>query len=266
MANFTDSSATITKILGSAAIVGVLCGGGAWVVASFMTDAPQRSDFVQPVSTHRGIAEVTIHDPGNVLSSDEESRLKRGAARIEAPEVVQKLHYFVFAKNHENVNDSVEEFLREKPPNLIRDEKFADDTLFVGVGLDPRQAFVFTGEDVAKVLSLYSGIHLSETIDAIKLEVKDNNIPAGLFAGANAATDSASLAESQYQDALTDCTAAMVGAGVGTGGAAFASIAGVGFYRRSRQKKYEEACDNLAFITREYGELGQRLEEDRYSR
>lgn len=260
MTHLADSSITITKILGSAAIVGLLCGGGAWAVASATTEVPQRSDFTLSAPTHRGIAHVEIHNPDNVLTAADVSRLKRDAQRIEAPEVVQQLHYIVFAHNRENVNDSVEEFLRDKHPNLIGDEKFADGTLFVGVGLDPRQAFVFAGEDVATMLSLHDGNHLSAAIDAIKPGVKSNNIPAGLFAGASTATNTEKLTESQYEDALSNRTGIMAGAGVGTGGAAFAGVTGVGCYRRNRKKKLENARDNLAFITREYGELGQRLD------
>ena len=260
MARTPDAPVSISKILSAAAITGLLCGGGAWTIASATTDAPQRESFVVSAPAHRGIAQVEIHDPDNVLSPADEARLKRDASRIEAPDVVQQLHYIVFSSNHENVNDSVEEYLRDNRPDLIGDEKFVDGTIFVGVGLDPRQAFVFAGEDVTDVLSLRDGSHLEGAVNAIKPGVKDNNIPAGLFAGASAATDAKDLEQSQYQDAVDSRIGLMAGAGLGTGGATSAAVAGVGFYRRERKKKLAAARENLAFIAREYGSLGQRLD------
>src|SRR5690625_6084013 len=105
-----------------------------------------------------------------------------------------------FEENYDYVNDTVEEYLRDNRPDLIGDDYFADGVLIVGVGLDPRQAFIFAGEDVAEALDLRDSSHLDDALDAIKPGVKDNNIPAGLFAGANAATDISTLAEDRYNE------------------------------------------------------------------
>ncbi|WP_235923166.1 DUF5129 domain-containing protein [Corynebacterium lizhenjunii] len=255
-----DFQTKAMTILGSAVAVGLLSGVGAGAVAYSATEVPQRSEFSVSAPIQQGINHVEVHDPDNVLSAEDEARLQRDAERIKAPDVVQQLHFLVFAHNHDNVNDTVEEYLRDNHPHLIGDESFAEGTLFVGVGLDPRQAFVFSGEDVAALLSLHKGHHLEAAIDAIKPGVKDNNIPAGLFAGAAAATNTEELAQSRYQDALNARTGTVAAAGLGTGGTAFAGVAGAGFYRRNRRKKLAQAREDLAFITREYGELAQRLD------
>ena len=137
----------------------------------------------------------------------------------------------VFAENKENVNDSVEEYLRDNHQELIGKDKFADGQVFVGVGLDPRQAFVFAGEDVAAQMKLRKNdSHLKQSIEAIKPGVRDDNIPAGLFAGAAAAIDVDRAADTQYEGAKEDRMAAAVGlgvAGLSVGGAGVGLAGGV---------------------------------------
>src|SRR5699024_4056586 len=145
--------------------------------------------------------------------------------------------------------------------DLIGDDYFADGVLIVGVGLDPRQAFIFADEDVAVALDLRDSSHLDDALDAIKPGVKDNNIPAGLFAGANAATDISTLAEDRYNDAVGDRIAAMVGSGIGGGGAIFATGLGVGASRRSKAKKIAQARAEMSLVGKEYGQLAARLDQ-----
>ena len=191
---------SVDAIIG-AALVGGLLLGGIGAGASLATfDEPERSDYViQPAQRE---VQADIMDPDDVLTQEEEERMLSDVSRIAAPDVVQGLHYMVFAKNKENVNDSVEEYLRDNHPELIGKDKFADGQVFVGVGLDPRQAFVFAGEDVSGPMKLRKGdSHLEQSIEAIKPGVRDGNIPAGLFAGAAAAIDVDRAADAQYEGA-----------------------------------------------------------------
>ncbi|HCJ69253.1 MAG TPA: DUF5129 domain-containing protein, partial [Corynebacterium casei] len=202
-----------------------------------------------------------MHNPEGVLSTEDEARMERDVERLEAPAVVEQLHYMVFEENDDNVNDTVEEYLRDNRPDLIGDDSFADGVLIVGVGLDPRQAFVFAGDDVAEALDLRDSSHLDDSLDAIKPGVEDNNIPAGLFAGANAATDISTLAEDRYNDAVGDRIGAMVGSGIGGGGVIFATGMGIGAYRRSKAKKVAQARAEMSLVGKEYGELATRLDQ-----
>src|SRR5699024_935768 len=102
---------------------------------------------------------------------------------------------------------------------------------------------------------------LDDALDAIKPGVKDNNIPAGLFAGANAATDISTLAEDRYNDAVGDRIAAMVGSGIGGGGAIFATGLGVGESRRSKAKKIARARAEMSLAGKGYGQLAARLDQ-----
>ncbi|MDK6444218.1 hypothetical protein [Corynebacterium amycolatum] len=203
---------SIGAIIGAAAVGGLLLGGVGAGTCLAVFDSPERSDYVmQPAQRE---VQADIMDSDDVLTPEEEQRMLRDVSRIAAPDVVQGLHYMVFAENKENVNDSVEEYLRDNHQELIGKDKFADGQVFVGVGLDPRQAFVFTGEDVAAQMKLRKNdSHLKQSIEAIKPGVRDDNIPAGLFAGAAAAIDVDRAADTQYEGAKEDRMAAALASG-----------------------------------------------------
>ncbi|WP_423766514.1 DUF5129 domain-containing protein [Corynebacterium stationis] len=250
--------------MGVSLLMGALGGGALAGGVGAAIDAPQRADFEVANTAEMEITSTfstEVHNPEGVLSADDEARLERDAERIDAPAVVEQLHYMVFEENDDNVNDTVEEYLRDNRPDLIGDDYFADGVLIVGVGLDPRQAFIFAGEDVAEALDLRDSSHLDDALDAIKPGVKDNNIPAGLFAGANAATDISTLAEDRYNDAVGDRITAVVGSGIGGGGAIFATGLGVGASRRSKAKKIAQARAEMSLVGKEYGQLAARLDQ-----
>lgn len=250
---------TVAKIIASSALGAALIGGGVGTAAYNLIDVPPRSEFTSSAPT-RAIAHVEIDDPDDVLTATDEERMLRDAQRLTSTDTVQQLRYIVFAKNRSNVNDSVEEYLRDKHPELIDEKHFADGVLIVGVGLDPRQAFIFAGEDVADQLDLRKGSHLDASLEAIKPGVKDGNIPAGLFAGARAASDVEMLADAKFAEKQSDrTTLTIVGTALG-GAAACTAIGAAGALRRKREKALIQAQEDLAFIGKEYGELAGRLD------
>ena len=198
-----------------------------------------------------------------MLNDDDKRRLENNTEeRIESPAVVEQLHYIVFEQNKDKVNDSVEEYLRDNRPDLIDGDKFADGVLIVGVGLDPRQSFVFAGEDVANVLDLHADdAHAKGTADAIKPGVKDNNIGAGIFAGADYAMDLEQLSTDRYDAATSSRNKTMLGIGAGAGGAGLVAALGGGFVVQQRSRKAEVARAELDLVSKEYGELAQRLDQ-----
>src|SRR5699024_6440124 len=252
------------KMVGISIALAALGGGALATGVGMAVDAPQRADYE---ISDTAATEITnsfsteIHNPQGVLSAEDEARMERDVERLDVPAVVAQLHYIVFEENDDNVNDTVENYLRDNRPDLIGDDYFADGVLIVGVGLDPRQAFIFAGEDVAETLDLRESSHLDESLDAIKPGVKDNNIPAGLFAGANKATDISTLAEDRYDDAYGDYTGMLFGSGMGGAGVAFAGSMGVSAYRRSKSRKVAQARAEMALVGKEYGELATRLDE-----
>ncbi|WP_454978247.1 DUF5129 domain-containing protein [Corynebacterium propinquum] len=250
---------TVGKIVAASILSAGVLGGGAALGIATTYDAPERAHYTIDAPTHSNVA-LHIHNPDGVLTADDERILERDAARLEVPDVVKQLHYIVFADNDDNVNDTVENYLRDHHPELIGDDSFADGTLFVGVGLDPRQAFIFAGDDVAELLNLREGSHLDESLDAIKPGVKDGNIPGGLFHGATVATDLAALEQAQFDAAESNRTSAIVMGGLGAAALGGGGAAAAGGYRRSRAKKITQAREDFDYISAEFGALAQRLD------
>ncbi len=242
----------------------MVAAGGVGLGVAASVPAPVAADYA--VSRTGALAPseqllVEIHNPQGVLSPDDEARVMRDAERLDAPAVVQQLHYVVFAENDENVNDTVENYLRDNRPDLIGDDYFADGVLIVGVGLDPRQSFVFAGNDVADALHLWSGRHLDDAVTAIQPGVRDGNIPGGLFAGADTATDVDKLGQSAYEEARDSRTGGIVGGGVAAGALALAGVAGTGAYRQRRSRRIAQARAEMDIVSREYGQLAGRLDQ-----
>src|SRR5690625_1747576 len=254
----------IAKMLGTSFALAVIGGGALAGGLALGTDAPQRADFEISQTADMEITNsftTEVHNPEGVLTAEDEARMQQDVGRLEVPAVVEQLHYIVFEENDDNVNDTVEEYLRDNRPELIGDDYFTDGVLIVGVGLDPRQAFVFAGEDVAQALDLRDSSHLDKSLDAIKPGLKDNNIPAGLFAGANEATDISTLADDAYNDAVSDRTGMLVGAGLGGGGVIMGIGASIGAYRIHRSNKIAQARAEMAIVGKEYCELASRLDQ-----
>lgn len=253
----------VGAIVAGAAAAGVIGGGVGALGYTSLADQPVRSDYAVEATDALAPASdfsTTVHDPHGVLSVEDEQRLLSDAERIDAPAVVDQLHYLVFADNDENVNDTVEEFLRDNHPDLIDDDTFADGLLISGVGLDPRQSFIFAGDDVSDALHLGGGRQLDTAVTAIQPGVRDGNIPAGLFAGADAATDVESLEQNRYDDARGNYTAAGIGTSVGLGALGVVGAATVGGTLRARRKKALKARDDFEVVSMEYGQLAQRLD------
>ena len=187
------------KILAASAAAALLVGGGTAFGVATLAASPEQADYSVERSAD---VKVEIMDPEDVLNPDDEARMRRDVERIHFAAPVKQLNYLVFKKNKDEVEDSVEEYLRDNHPDLIGDDHFTDGQLFVGVGLDPRQAFIFAGNDVGKDLSLeLEDGHLEDAIEEIKPGVKAGNIPAGLFAGADYAADADKVSEELYSDA-----------------------------------------------------------------
>ena len=170
-------------VIGASALLAV--GGGAAGYA--LADVPDASEFA--VSTQEHAAQLMISDPQDILSAEDEQRMERDAERLPHPDTVQTIHYLFLAEGRENVNDSAENFLRDHYPEQIGNDKFADGVLILGADMQSRNNFVFAGEDVADQLKIRKGQRLSEVLEEMKPGLRDDNLPAAAFAGANLAMD-----------------------------------------------------------------------------
>lgn len=262
----TDQSAikpSVGTIVTSTALTTLLAGGAAAGAVAMTIPNPQRENYVvsnqEQYRPSHSVA-VEIHDRDGVLNAEDQRRLLSNTDNIEVAQVVKQVHYIVFRTNDENVNDTVENYLRDQRPDLIGKEYFADGVLIIGVGLDPRQAFIFAGNDVADAFDLRESAHLEQSLDAIKPGIKDGNIPAGLSNGLRTAVDVRAIEEQQYNSAVAARMAALVGGGLGAASGGFGIAGIVGITRRRKSRIVAQARDNMNVVSREYGELAQRLD------
>lgn len=243
------------------ALATVLLGGGAAATAYSLVDVPEQSTYEISAPTQQGVAHAEVHDPHDVLSAEDEQRMLRDVQQLIIPTEVEQIHYIVFKNNRNKVNDSVEEYLRDNKPEIISAEKYTDGVLIVGVGLDPRQAFVGAGEDVARLLTLHKGdTNLERSLDAIKPGVKDGNIPAGLIAGVRQATDVEKLGQARYDSQVENRTITTAVTGLTTAGGVMLGAGIISVRWKKREKQLAEARENLAFVSKEYGALASRLD------
>ena len=244
--------------IGAVVAISALLGIGGSAIALSQVDVPEPGEVaVQTV----GVPEVVVDDPQDMLSPADEERLRADAQRLDAPSTVRSLHWMVFNESRDNVNDTVEEFMRENYPDQIGDDKYADGFLAIAAFPDQRQVGSYAGEDVADQLYLREGQRLEAVNDAIKPGMRDNNIPAALFAGARTALDAGVIEEYAVQSAKDDKFGAALAGGLGAGGVGVAggSLALVATNRR--KKAIEKGRQDHELITREYAELGARLDE-----
>ena len=81
------------QIMATIGIAAALAAGGA-AAGYATTDIPEADD----VAVEQGVApQVTIDDPDDVLSDEDEERMIKDAERLDTPAVVKDLHYMVFA-------------------------------------------------------------------------------------------------------------------------------------------------------------------------
>lgn len=155
----------------------------------------------------------------------------------------------MFEENHEEPLDDVEIWLRDNAPDLIGDTQGengrpADGVVIIGVGLDPRTAFAYGGDDVGEELGIADESRLENILDAMKEDVKVGDIPAGLLKSAEVALDADGVAQWQFNDARGNRIGAGIGgAGIGFGGAMVVG-AGVLAAHDRRRKQLEQARED----------------------
>ncbi|CAB1047452.1 hypothetical protein FRC0546_02050 [Corynebacterium diphtheriae] len=267
----TDQSAikpSVGTIVTSTALATLLAGGAAAGAVAMTIPSPQRENYVvsnqEQYRPSHSVA-VEIHDRDGVLNAEDQRRLLNNTDNIEVAQVVKQVHYIVFRTNDENVNDTVENYLRDQRPDLIGKEYFTDGVLIIGVGLDPRQAFIFAGNDVADAFDLRESAHLEQSLDAIKPGVKDGNIPAGLSNGLRTAVDVRAIEEQQYNSAVDARMAALVGGGLGAASGGFGIAGIVGITRRRKSRIVAQARDNMNVVSRGVRRAGAASRRHRYS-
>lgn len=245
------------KQIGTVAALTIVAALGTGAYAYSTVELPTRDEVaVTAVATPHAL----IDDPANVLSPEDEARVLKDATRLKTPDTVKTVHYLLVPEVEENVNDTVEEYLRDNRPNEIGEDKFADGVLIIGASPEQREVFAFAGEDVADQINLRGGERLDTVLEAMKPGMQDNNIPAALFAGARTATNAEEITQYRLDDASDDKTGTGVASGLGAGAGVGAVGSAVVARRNWRRKKIAQGREDYDLVTREYAELSKRLD------
>jgi len=248
--------------VGAAALVAALgFGGFGWQQATppESVSLDVNSAELQPAATY----DVQVHDPDDVLTVDDENVMHRDAERLDVPAVVSTVHYMVFGTNRDNALDTVEEYSRENLPEIFTEDgkEFVPGTLIIGVGLDPRQSFITGSDDVTAALGIESRTpHRQRALDAVKPGVMANNIPAGLFAGAQSVFDLESLNADMEEEASDNRLVSTITAG-GVAGGLTALAGGILVARANRRRRNaKKARESYDEVVRSYADVAQRLD------
>lgn len=243
-------------VFGISALLGLGLGG----VAYGSQPAPE----LQQVAVAE--APIAVGDPSGLLTAEQERMLIDATGNLSIAAPVTNVQYLVFAENHDEPLDDVENWLRDNAPDLIdatkgENGKPRDGVVIIGFGLDPRKAFAYGGDDVGEQLGIADEGRLEDILDAMKEDVKAGDIPAGLLKSAEVALDADGVAQWQYDHAKDDRVGLGIGgAGIGFGGGVVAGT-GVLLARDNRRKKLEQAREDYELVTGEYLRLSQHLDE-----
>lgn len=232
--------------IGVAWIAGVVAGP----LAAAQVEAPARAEVT-----------VEIDDEDDLIPADRERALIAQTRGVDLPAEVTHVEYLVFADNDDNINDTVEDHLREASPELIGDDVYADGVLILAYGDDPRSNGAYAGEDVADRLALREGKHLDETLEAMRPAMKDGRIADGFVDGLRYAADDAAIESDRIAGEEEDRRSNLIGIGIGGGIVAVVGT-GLGLYAvAQRRKKAEQAREDHAYVVKHYGDAGTRLSE-----
>ncbi|MFD5867744.1 DUF5129 domain-containing protein [Corynebacterium sp. NPDC060344] len=204
---------------------------------------------------------VEIDDADDLIPADQEARLIEATDGADLPGEVTHVEYLVFGDNDDNINDTVEERLREASPELIGDDVYADGVLILAYGDDPRSNGIYAGEDVADRLQLREGNHLDDTVEAMRPAMEDGRIADGFVDGLHHATDEdAMVAAREADEKDSRNTTIGVVAAVG-GGLAIAGGGTAWAVAHERRKKTDAAREDHDYVVKHYADAGTRLDE-----
>ncbi|MEJ6020125.1 DUF5129 domain-containing protein [Corynebacterium sp. H113] len=204
---------------------------------------------------------VSIDDADDLLTPADETRLLKETEALLVPGSVTDIEYLLMEDVDDNINDSVEEHLRDKNSPLILEDVFRDGALIFAYGKDPRSNGAYAGEDVATDIDLRNDTRLDNILEAGRPALKDKQLVDGLVASAKYAVDTSTIERDRRQaeeDAKKEKTIGLTVAATTVAVAAGVTTVAVA---ASRKKKANTAREKLAFVQKHYASVGLRLGE-----
>lgn len=237
--------------LGSGAGVALAAPGPGAPVTAVLAQAPAEA----PAQT-----DVVIHDNGGRLSDADREMLEAETPKIALPEQVREVVYVAFDDiDEDDLNDAILAWAGAHAPELVPDgtgegAKWAPGTLIVAVSTGAREVGVYCGDNVCSALDLFEGDHLDRTLEDMKPPLKDDreNVAVAFLDGVRTASDPSLVEEGMSGPAI--------GAMVGGIGAALGLVIWWAA-AHERKKKIDTAREQFGHVSREWGEVAQRLDQ-----
>lgn len=197
--------------------------------------------------------EVAVLDNAEEISAEDEQWLITDTAKIDFPAEVQAVRYITFEENSEQLNDDVEDYLREEHPGWIQEDSFAPGELLIVVGFDPRQVGTYAANDVDAAAGISEPGRLGGINNSMKPLLQDDRTASAMLTGAQSVADPSVIEEESETNWWI--AGGIIGgiAAVGGGIAALATSA-------SRKAKAEKARENFDYAQKHYGEVAQQLD------
>ncbi|WP_336249985.1 DUF5129 domain-containing protein [Stomatohabitans albus] len=171
----SSRQSAIIRLLCAMVMVGIVVGFSSPVLAQTTTDV-----------------QVSIIDPSDILTNEDESLLVTNTKQIGLPPEVKRVVYITFDKNTDNLNIDVKNYAFDQDNSLLSSEnknKFESGLLMAAVGFDPQRVGLYCGDAVCQALNIFEGRHLDASIDAMKPGLRRGNYAIGLLDGIEASTD-----------------------------------------------------------------------------
>ena len=139
--------------------------------------------------------QITVEDMAEEITPEDEDFLVSDTPKIDFPAEVKAVRYITFEDNSSNLNDDVEEYLRESHPEWIQSDSFAPGEVIIAVGFDPRAMGAYAGNDVAAATGLAEQDRIDGITDSMRPLLQDGRIALAMLEGATSVADTSVVAE-----------------------------------------------------------------------
>lgn len=194
--------------------------------------------------------QVTVYDPDDVLSDQEEATLRDETAKLDFPVDVPHVDYIVSATATAPYDDWVKDFGLNQHRELINAEgnKWADGHVLFTVDVNLRKMGTYVGEDLKEPLGYTSDA--TKYVDSMQSDFKKGDWVGGLLTGAKTVADHGS------SSGLSATQGALLGGGIAVLGVGAAGVA----VAATRKKQRSKALADYDTVATDYARLAGELD------
>ena len=163
-------------------------------------EIPRRWDTITSMKVLAALASATLalsgplngpvefYDEDDLVPYNQEWVITQLSYDITFPEEVKRLAYVVFMENESDLSRSIS---TTYPAELLSEDgkQFADGTLIIAIGLNPKSKGIYCAPDVCEALGLNDSSHLNGARAAMDVHTSHNRYDRALLDAARAAAD-----------------------------------------------------------------------------